>query len=148
MDKHRNGTETDFLEDLKKLVKSRNNKNSDEVKLRGKEDKDKPTWAQQAKEGHKKAEERKPARMDSEAEKAKQQPKWWRKRRLDKPKWGKDDVMEAGEVEMALADRGPVGKSGCGEHGGSERNEEAGSAAQHPEALLAGPERSTGVGVQ
>ena len=47
---------------------------------------------------------RKPARRDSEVEKATPQPLWWRKRRLDKSKWGKDDVMDAGDVEMALAD--------------------------------------------
>ena len=59
-------------------------------------------------------------------EKAKPQPKWWRKRRLDKTQVGKRRRhVDAGEVEMALAERtrqrGPL----SGGHGRSEGIEEA-----------------------
>ena len=37
-DEHRNETETDLLEDLKKLVKSKTNKNNDKQNLKGKKD--------------------------------------------------------------------------------------------------------------
>ena len=86
-------------------LESRTNKNTDNPKRE--EERTRTSWhgQEQAKtKGHGRAEERKLARKDSEAEKAKPQPKWWRKRRLNKTKWRKDDVMDAGAVEMALAD--------------------------------------------
>ena len=88
VEEHKNGAETDLF--VRTMISQ---------KRKERRTRTSPHGHKKAKEGHRRAEERKPARRDSAAEKAQPQPKWWRKRRLDKTKWGKDDMMDAGEVE-------------------------------------------------
>ena len=87
-DEHKDGTETDLMDDLKKWVKSRTNKNNQKRSRHGHRKQKKDTGDQ--KNGNPPLRQRSGERV---VEKAK-----------IGPKWAKDDIMDAGEVEMALAD--------------------------------------------